>query len=758
MALILAIEPDKKQASAVRALARGSLKAQMLVADSTAHGLHQLDGRVPDLILTSLLLSPKDESALDTHLRALDAEGHRVPTLVIPVLGPIGRRSKGGLLNRLKKPKKTTGTEGCDPETFAEQITEYLDRAAAERALEEDEADEDDDELPIAASARPAAIRPEKRAAPPEPDDSPVEAVAGSVFGRISTFEPATARRQPAPGIVESASAEVESAFAGVESVFAKVEPAFAQAEPAVAQAQSVLAEPTPDPLPQERLLKDPFSIEGLTVPGGSRTKTAPEPIFEAAEPRFQFAAPPPNGLSPVAEAPVEIPAAGNDAWDEITIETSDSLEITAEPIDLNAFVQELERVVPTFAKPAAVPAIAAEIKPIAEAVPREQGAKADQPISLAIRYAWPKLEGLPAGVDWEITKPGDPDYELLADFMAAFEPSAVPSRKRSESAVTPAPPAVPAPPALPAGREDWASLTMRLRYSWPPLEGIECVDLLAEIEPDETGLYTITDPEPPRPQPRPSLLRPATPAPPVAKPTPPVEPAVKATARMEPAAKPAARIQSAVKAATPIVPAPRTDTKTTLPPSTVKAVAPAAPAPRTAAPVVAPPRTGARIESAVKPTAASRPSTAAVPPGPAPEIRAVAPLSPAAAAPGGAPPAAQWLEILSAIRRDIQELRAEQRADPPAGAAPESNATATPPSARSKAVPSATADDAVRVARTRKPQPPAPAPSARPVRKRKRPLPPKQDEWGFFDPDQCGFAALLAKLEEIEGDEPIKP
>ena len=24
------------------------------------------------------------------------------------------------------------------------------------------------------------------------------------------------------------------------------------------------------------------------------------------------------------------------------------------------------------------------------------------------------------------------------------------------------------------------------------------------------------------------------------------------------------------------------------------------------------------------------------------------------------------------------------------------------------------------------------------------------QDEWGFFDPEQCGFAALLAKLDEI--------
>ena len=26
----------------------------------------------------------------------------------------------------------------------------------------------------------------------------------------------------------------------------------------------------------------------------------------------------------------------------------------------------------------------------------------------------------------------------------------------------------------------------------------------------------------------------------------------------------------------------------------------------------------------------------------------------------------------------------------------------------------------------------------------------PAQDEWGFFDPEQCGFAALIAKLDEI--------
>jgi hypothetical protein len=82
MPLILAIEPDRRQASRVTALTRGSLNAQIVVADSTEHGVSALDGRVPDLILTSRLLSPKDEAGL----RELDHAGVPVPTLMIPVL------------------------------------------------------------------------------------------------------------------------------------------------------------------------------------------------------------------------------------------------------------------------------------------------------------------------------------------------------------------------------------------------------------------------------------------------------------------------------------------------------------------------------------------------------------------------------------------------------------------------------------------------------------------------------------------------
>jgi hypothetical protein len=47
-----------------------------------------------------------------------------------------------------------------------------------------------------------------------------------------------------------------------------------------------------------------------------------------------------------------------------------------------------------------------------------------------------------------------------------------------------------------------------------------------------------------------------------------------------------------------------------------------------------------------------------------------------------------------------------------------------------------------------------APAPHApkttRKTNSRKRRTKPTQDDWGLFDPDQCGFAALVAKLDEI--------
>ena len=64
-----------------------------------------------------------------------------------------------------------------------------------------------------------------------------------------------------------------------------------------------------------------------------------------------------------------------------------------------------------------------------------------------------------------------------------------------------------------------------------------------------------------------------------------------------------------------------------------------------------------------------------------------------------------------------------------------------------------------LRVERAEKPGRQAAASAARPDKTDKtertdRPAKPVQDEWGFFDPQQCGFAALLAKLDEVTDSE----
>jgi hypothetical protein len=147
MALILAIEPDRRQASKVAAIAKNRLHAEIVQADTTEHAIEALGGRVPDLILTSLLLSRKDDAALADWLRESDEAGKHVQTLVIPVLGSSrDGEDGGGLLSRLTRGKSRDDatTDGCEPEVFAAQIREYLESAAQERRndLEDAEAAE----------------------------------------------------------------------------------------------------------------------------------------------------------------------------------------------------------------------------------------------------------------------------------------------------------------------------------------------------------------------------------------------------------------------------------------------------------------------------------------------------------------------------------------------------------------------------------------------------------------------------------------
>jgi hypothetical protein len=196
MPLILAIEPDRRQAARVNALARDPLNVEMFITESAERALAAIAKRVPDLILTSRLLSPKDEMLLDERLRELDAAGTKVQTLMIPMLASSkDSGKKAGLLNRLRRSAdQATGDGGCDPAVFAEQIAEYLERSAGERvhdpATDEDEGSVNSVELTAEAPATAAApadtTRPNEPAAGngPEPlvqpsaEETPSEATA----------------------------------------------------------------------------------------------------------------------------------------------------------------------------------------------------------------------------------------------------------------------------------------------------------------------------------------------------------------------------------------------------------------------------------------------------------------------------------------------------------------------------------------------------------------------------------------------------
>jgi CheY-like chemotaxis protein len=135
MFLILAIEPDRRQANRLAAI--GPLRnAELLTVDSVQAGLELLARHVPDLVLTSMLLSAKDDAALADRLRQLDTAGRQVQTLVIPMFAP-PRKNEGGLLARFTKSDDESSAHGCQPAVFAAQINEYLDDLQLDREARE---------------------------------------------------------------------------------------------------------------------------------------------------------------------------------------------------------------------------------------------------------------------------------------------------------------------------------------------------------------------------------------------------------------------------------------------------------------------------------------------------------------------------------------------------------------------------------------------------------------------------------------------
>ena len=101
--LIVAVEPDANQAKRLASMAKRYLRAEFIVEGTAAAALKALGDRVPDLILTPVLLSSRDEMLLTEHLRLLGAPAAHVQTLAIPILSSAAQptiRERGSRLIR----------------------------------------------------------------------------------------------------------------------------------------------------------------------------------------------------------------------------------------------------------------------------------------------------------------------------------------------------------------------------------------------------------------------------------------------------------------------------------------------------------------------------------------------------------------------------------------------------------------------------------------------------------------------------------
>ena len=138
MALIVAIEPDREQAAQITTIARGRVGAELVLADSAERALRELGDRIPDLILTPQLMSPRDDAAITDRLRELGEAATHVQTLTIPALAteqPKTAARGRGLFAALRRQKAPSAAPaGCAPDVFAEQIAGYLERALEGRA------------------------------------------------------------------------------------------------------------------------------------------------------------------------------------------------------------------------------------------------------------------------------------------------------------------------------------------------------------------------------------------------------------------------------------------------------------------------------------------------------------------------------------------------------------------------------------------------------------------------------------------------
>ncbi len=189
MTLILAVEPDPRQASRLTSVLRGRRHTEVVVAKSADAAIESIRGRIPSVVLTSQLLSPQDEARLADWMKDMGPAGTRVQALTIPILAPkaAAEAPQRGLLSGFRRRTKQA-PHGCEPKIFAEHVAAYLEQGLVE--LMEDVAPE---AAPAPMLLEPAP-QPELFEAAPEPvlDEPTPEPMAYELASPDPASDPAS--------------------------------------------------------------------------------------------------------------------------------------------------------------------------------------------------------------------------------------------------------------------------------------------------------------------------------------------------------------------------------------------------------------------------------------------------------------------------------------------------------------------------------------------------------------------------------------
>ena len=178
MTTILAIEPDARQASRLSTVLRGRRNTDVVIARSADNAIESLAGRVPDVLLTSQLLSPQDEARLADWLKELGPAGARVQSLTIPILAPKAapQQPQRGLLAGLRRRSGNEAPHGCESRIFADHVSAYLDQCVTD-AVPSDIVPAAPTLVPETIAAEPVLLEAAPEPMIPEPTDTVVTEV-----------------------------------------------------------------------------------------------------------------------------------------------------------------------------------------------------------------------------------------------------------------------------------------------------------------------------------------------------------------------------------------------------------------------------------------------------------------------------------------------------------------------------------------------------------------------------------------------------